>query len=687
MFASTRSLDKPVEPDAPESPAPRTGLSAFVSRFAWFVLFYNLFVIIVGTVVRATRSGDGCGAHWPLCDGEYIPTAPSIARVIEYTHRLVSGLDGLFVLALVGLGFAVFWRQKNHPVKGALIASLLFTGLEGFIGAVLVKKGYVADNPTVARAIWMVLHLVNTFFLLTALTLAAWWASGKETIKLRGQGAIGAGLFLVFVFMLALGASGAITALGDTLFPVRDHADAMAQSLSPTAHFLQKLRTLHPYIAGSVGLYIILISGLTAHLRPSAHTQRYAMFLTGLFVTQMAVGGVNVYLKAPVWMQIIHLLLGDLVWIGAVLLTVSAFAVSVPHVEKAVISGQWAVDGEDRASDAPPPQSAPVTVHRSLSTRLRDYVILTKPKVNSLLLVTAIMPMFMAAGGFPGWQSLLAVLIGGYLSAGAAGAINMVVDRDIDGLMKRTANRPIITERVSSRDALFFGLTLAVLSFAVLFAFANLLTALLSLAGLVFYVNIYTLLLKRRTWHNIVIGGAAGAFPPLVGWAAVTDTLSPLAWWLFAIIFVWTPAHFWALAILMKDDYARAKIPMLPVVSGVPATVLQIALYSILTAIVSILPLAQGLVGPWYVGVAVILNIALIFRACTLFTSTERSETLGMYLFSMLYLALLFLMLAFDRADAGMTGAMVTSGLVLLTLWYGAKRAKKTAAQTAPVTP
>ena len=293
------------------------------------------------------------------------------------------------------------------------------------------------------------------------------------------------------------------------------------------------------------------------------------------------------------------------------------------------------------------------------------------------------MPMFMAAGGFPGWKSLIAVLVGGYLSAGGAGAINMVVDRDIDGLMKRTANRPIVTNRVSSRNALFFGLTLAILSFALLFAFTNLLTALLSLAGLVFYVNIYTLLLKRRTWHNIVIGGAAGAFPPLVGWSAVTGSLSPLAWWLFAIIFVWTPAHFWALAILMKDDYARAKIPMLPVVAGIPATVVQITLYAILTAIVSILPLVQGLVGPWYVGVAVLLNIALIFRACTLFTSTERAETLGMYLFSMLYLALLFLMLAFDRAGAGMTGAIVTAGLVLLTLWYGVKRNKTTKPQTA----
>ncbi len=656
MHVPSYLFDKPNDPDVPDAAGPRTKLTAFVSRFAWFILFYNLFVIVIGTVVRATRSGDGCGAHWPLCDGEFIPTAPSIQRVIEYTHRLVSGLDGLLVLALLVFGFVAFWRQKNHPVKAALVASVIFTGLEGFIGAVLVKKGYVAHNASVARAFWMVLHLTNTFFLLTVLTVTAWWASGRERLRLRGQGAVGAGLILVFVLMLALGASGAVTALGDTLFPVRDHADAIAQSLSPHAHFLQKLRVLHPYIAGSVGLYIILIAGLTAHLRPSPATKRYAGVLVALFVTQLAVGGMNVWLKAPVWIQLVHLLLGDLVWIGALLLTLSAFAVSVPRIE--------ATPSEYRPTE----DKTPAT--------WRDYLTLTKPRVISLLLVTALMPMFMAAGGFPGWKLLAAVLVGGYLSAGAAGAINMVVDRDIDGMMKRTADRPTVTDRVPSRDALFFGLVLAVLSFAVLFVFANLLTALLSLAGLVFYINVYTLLLKRRTWHNIVIGGAAGAFPPLVGWSAVTGSLSPLAWWLFAIIFVWTPAHFWALAILMKDDYARAKIPMLPVVSGVRATVLQIALYSLLTTIVSILPLAQGLVGLWYVGVAVLLNIGLLFRACTLFVSTERAETLGMYLFSMLYLALLFLMLAFDRAGAGMTGAAVTGGLALTTLLYGMKRAK-----------
>ena len=288
-------------------------LSPVYARYAWFVLVWNLFVIIIGTVVRATRSGDGCGAHWPLCDGEYLPTAPSIARIIEYTHRLVSGVDGILVIALVAGGFFLLRHQKGHPLKPALVGSLVFTFVEAWIGKYLVNKGLVAHNATIARAIWMALHLTNTFFLLTALTLSAWFASGKARLEARTQGAIGYGLLFAFLAMMVLGASGSVTALGDTLFPVRDHADAIAQSLSPHAHFLQKLRVLHPYIAGSVGLYILLISGLTAHLRPSADTKRYATALAALFVTQILIGSVNVWLKAPVLMQIIHLLVGDIV--------------------------------------------------------------------------------------------------------------------------------------------------------------------------------------------------------------------------------------------------------------------------------------------------------------------------------------------------------------------------------------
>jgi protoheme IX farnesyltransferase len=601
--------------------------------FAWGVLFFNLLVIAVGVVVRATGSGDGCGAHWPACDGEIIPVAPTLKKMIEYTHRLVSGLDGLLVLGLAGWCLAKF--RRNKPLVGAVLASVLFTGIEAWLGAYLVKQRLVADNASVQRAIWMSIHLVNTFFLLTAFSLTAWWASGRNRMKLGDQGAVGLALLLCFVAMVALGVSGSVTALGDTLFPVQNHEDAMRQSLAPGAHFLQKLRLLHPYIAGSVGLYLLLIAGLVGHLRPSPQTKRYANSIFTLFFVQMAVGYLNVLLAAPVWMQLVHLLLADFVWISVTLFAAGALEVGVPHVEMNSVPASLYATGEYSATERP---------------TYRDYIILTKPKVISLLLFTTLAAMFIAAKGWPGTVLFIAVALGGYMSAGAANAINMVIDRDIDGRMKRTSTRPTVTQKIPSRDALYFSLALALGSFGILWWASNLLAALLSLAGLVFYVCVYTLLLKRRTWHNIVIGGAAGAFPPLVGWAAVTGSLSPLAWYLFAIIFVWTPAHFWALALMIKDDYAEVGVPMLPVVMGDRFTVLQIALYAVLTAIVSILPLAQGLVGNGYVIVAALLNIILVYRSAQLVRKTDRPHALSMYKYSMLYLALLFLAMALDQS-------------------------------------
>jgi heme o synthase len=245
----------------------------------------------------------------------------------------------------------------------------------------------------------------------------------------------------------------------------------------------------------------------------------------------------------------------------------------------------------------------------------------------------------------------LAVFVGGYFAAGAANAINMVIDRDIDFRMRRTASRPTVTQKIPARNALYFGMILAFGSFLILWAGANLLSAMLALAGLVFYVVVYTLFLKRRTWHNIVIGGAAGAFPPLVGWAAVAGDLhSPLSWYLFGIIFLWTPAHFWALALLIKDDYAEAGIPMLPVVLGDRITVIQIAIYAVLTAIVSIVPLAQGLVGIGYVIAAIVLNLIFLGLSAQLFVRTDRPTASRVFHYSMLYLALLFLAMAVDSA-------------------------------------
>ncbi|MCA1946830.1 MAG: heme o synthase, partial [Armatimonadetes bacterium] len=247
----------------------------------------------------------------------------------------------------------------------------------------------------------------------------------------------------------------------------------------------------------------------------------------------------------------------------------------------------------------------------------------------------------------------LAVALGGYMAAGAANTINMVLERDLDAKMTRTSKRPTVTRAISSRNALAFGFALALGSFALLWWAANLLSAVMALSGLVFYVMVYTLLLKRRTWQNIVIGGAAGAFPPLVGWTAVTGQLHPLALTLFAIVFFWTPVHFWALSLLIKDDYARAGVPMLPVVHGERVTLVQIALYAVLTALISVMPLLQGQVGWVYLATAALLNVALLARAVGLLVRSDRPRIVSFYKFSMAYLGLLFLLLAVDRSWLG----------------------------------
>lgn len=288
-----------------------------------------------------------------------------------------------------------------------------------------------------------------------------------------------------------------------------------------------------------------------------------------------------------------------------------------------------------------------------------DYLILTKPRVISLLLLTAWLAQFMAARGWPGLLSFLAVGFGFYGMAGASHTFNMVIDRDIDLRMTRTSTRPIAAGRISVANALIFGFTLAFSSFALLWFGAAPLSAWMSLAGLLFYVFVYTIGLKRYTAQNIVIGGAAGAFPPLVGWAAVSNSLNPLAWLLFALIFLWTPVHFWALAILIKDDYAEAKIPMLPVVAGEKKTSVHIAVYAVLTTLCALAPVVlqegagrnAGPAATWLYGlVALLLSVDLLRRSWLLWQLPERKRASGLFHYSMIYLALLFAVLALDRS-------------------------------------
>jgi protoheme IX farnesyltransferase len=277
---------------------------------------------------------------------------------------------------------------------------------------------------------------------------------------------------------------------------------------------------------------------------------------------------------------------------------------------------------------------------------LRDYLTLTKLKVQSLLLFTTVTTMYVA--GDPSLGLILLTCLGGALSAGGAGAINHAIDRDIDRTMARTANRPVASGRVPPGAAIAFGTALECASFLLLATTVNPLAATLSLLGFLGYVFVYTLWLKRTTPQNIVIGGAAGAMPPLVAWAAVTGGLSGMAFFLFAIVFFWTPPHFWALSLLMKDEYAKAGIPMLPVVRGEDETRRQILLYTVLLYAVTQLPFCAGGLGVAYLVPSMLLGAGFIYCSVKLLRTADRRWALRTYLFSLAYLALLFGAMAID---------------------------------------
>jgi protoheme IX farnesyltransferase len=282
----------------------------------------------------------------------------------------------------------------------------------------------------------------------------------------------------------------------------------------------------------------------------------------------------------------------------------------------------------------------------------RDLIALTKPRIISLLLVTTVAPMF--AAGRPSWLLVLLVLVGGYLMAGGANAVNMYMDRDIDDRMARTRLRPIPSGRLGPLSVLAFGVALATAATALFAWFVNPLSAALALAGFYIYVFVYTRWLKRRSPQNIVIGGAAGAIPPLVGWAAVTGSLDLTAVYLFLIIFYWTPPHFWALALLKQRDYGRAGVPMAPLVWGERETMDQMFWYTIVLIALTILPVALGTFGLIYLAGALTLGALLLVGIIRVRSTTDwTAPAWRVYKFSLLYLALLFVAMAVDRRIAG----------------------------------
>lgn len=284
--------------------------------FSWSTLGYVLLVIVWGAYVRATGSGAGCGSHWPLCNGEVMPRAPQVETMIEYTHRITSGISMLLVVGMV------IWARRIYParhlVRRGAAASLILMIVEALLGAGLVIFGLVADDDSIARAIAMALHLVNTFLLVGAITLTCWWASGGKAPRLRGQGLAAGLLGIGVVAFVILGMSGAVTALGDTLFDAIPMWEAHALGIT---HWLLPLRIYHPMIAIGVSLYLIVVAAFLTSRYEGRAVRNLSTGMIGLLLIQVAAGFLNVFLRAPVWLQGVHLLLADLIWIVLILLS------------------------------------------------------------------------------------------------------------------------------------------------------------------------------------------------------------------------------------------------------------------------------------------------------------------------------------------------------------------------------
>ncbi len=299
-------------------------------RYVWAVLAYTILVILWGAFVRATGSGAGCGDHWPLCNGEVIPRAPMLETIIEFSHRLTSGVLMLMVLGMTVFAFRLY--PKGHIVRVGAVLSIVFVIIEALFGAALVLFELVADNSSMARAVAMSIHLINTLLLVAFVTMTGMWARGVDRPQFAGRGRVLGLIVLGVCMMLLLGASGAIAALGDTLFPAASLQEGMAQKFDPSAHFLIRLRVLHPVIAIVTGAVMVVIAQALVLLRPEASILRARWVLLGSYVAQLVLGVINVILLAPIPIQLIHLLLADVIWVVFIMMVTLALTRSADPV-------------------------------------------------------------------------------------------------------------------------------------------------------------------------------------------------------------------------------------------------------------------------------------------------------------------------------------------------------------------
>ena len=618
-------------------------------RLAAATVFAAFVLVVIGVAVRATDSGLAC-PHWPGCfEGQFLPGVDAGFQVwIEWIHRTVAAVIGFLILGMAI--FAVLDHRSQRSIVLPSIFAVLLVGFQAYLGGRTVQLGNTGESVLAHLTAAMALVGVLVYLLVRSSYPARLNGGGSHRFTLLAAFAAAA-TFGVLLFGANVTARSAGLVFPD--WPLMNGGILpVAPEGSEDLALLYGTHALHRYAAGVVLLILVATAWAASRLRPSQpRLARLANALLAVYVVQVVVGGLQIVFHLAPWTQTLHVGLGALAWGGAVALAVAAYY----EARIAAPAGAPRGTGEHADGGAEPGATTPA----SLGDSVRAYIALTKPRIIELLLVTTVPAMVLATREVPGmpildWARLTFwTLVCGTLAAGSANAINQYLERDIDAHMARTRRRPLPAHSVTPERAVVFGIALGAISVGLMAWQVNLVAAFLTLLAIGFYVVIYTIILKRSTTQNIVIGGAAGALPPVIGWAAVTGNVALPALLLFLIVFYWTPPHFWALALRIRGDYAAAGVPMLPVVRGIAETSRQIALYTILLVALTAIFAVVARMGAIYAVAAAVMGALFLWRAWVLWqqgTSPEAStqQAIRLYRYSITYLTVLFAAVALD---------------------------------------
>jgi heme o synthase len=562
----------------------------------------TLVAIVSGAFVTAYGAGAAC-AGWPFCSPDSVTLPTTAPAWLAFSHRIAVVIAGfaMLALALAALRLQTLERAVRLPLLLAPLLAVATLPLD-WLMVRLQLFDLLGVNHLASALILLGCQLVPWVALSTNNAQLEQRLGGRASKQARGY------------TTLAWWAAGATLVL------------TLAASALPAASSvrLAGFAGLSSHGASALLVAAVLVGGLGLRTWQQRRNDRLLLTLSVLVLFLLLIEGLLLFTTAPA----VATTVGTLLWGTSLLLATLA-------ARRPIISTLPVLPVAQKVEPRP--------------SLLNDYLSLTKPKVISLLLVTTLAAMFITENGTPSFWLVFWTMIGGYLAAGGAGAINCAFDSDIDVNMGRTSRRPVPSGRISRQAAMRFGLILSILSAIVMLVFTTPLAMLLSTLGILYYAVFYTQWLKRSTWQNIVIGGGAGSLPPLVGWTAVTGTLSLPAVLLFAIIFYWTPPHFWALALVKEKDYARAGVPMLPVVAGAGETRYQILVYSLILVALSVLLTPLGAMGWIYLLGALILGGLFLRDAWNVYRYGEQQHIWQLYKYSLLYLALLFAVMVVDR--------------------------------------